>query len=338
MIEISEKKKELFELMDDYWEDYKEKRDSDKPFIVKPSVPVIWFGDIEAYFSSRIRVVTVAINPSKEEFPKACERFNGYKKLANKDTLSKSDKKNLYHMLNCYFKQEGNPYYDWFYNFDVQCMGYMPEEYRALYYVQPTTFTKPDQEGKMIEKFKQIYKDAFDENKKAVLNTAVHIDLLTAIATDPTWKDLGKLPMVESEREQMENLKNHTRIKNDVDTKLLTFIRQKYLSKPELFIKLLNILNPNIVLISTAAEPFKNVFKIESEPDFRFTQTRTRKNGTSIEVKELESYLVNNRLVIWGLSSNGSPFAFSDSDKNKGFSKIYSGYSFNNGNWELIKE
>lgn len=37
--------------------------------VVLPSVPIAWFGDLEAYLDSPLRVITVGLNPSRLEFP-----------------------------------------------------------------------------------------------------------------------------------------------------------------------------------------------------------------------------------------------------------------------------
>ena len=39
------------------------------PSRVSPSIPISFFGDLHAYFSSRVRVLTVGLNPSLHEFP-----------------------------------------------------------------------------------------------------------------------------------------------------------------------------------------------------------------------------------------------------------------------------
>ena len=39
------------------------------PSRVSPSIPILFFGDLHAYFSSRVRVLTVGLNPSLHEFP-----------------------------------------------------------------------------------------------------------------------------------------------------------------------------------------------------------------------------------------------------------------------------
>lgn len=36
---------------------------------VVDTMPVVWFGDIEKYEHSEVKVVTVGINPSSHEFP-----------------------------------------------------------------------------------------------------------------------------------------------------------------------------------------------------------------------------------------------------------------------------
>ena len=36
---------------------------------VSPAVPILFFGDADAYFESPLRVVTVGLNPSLIEFP-----------------------------------------------------------------------------------------------------------------------------------------------------------------------------------------------------------------------------------------------------------------------------
>ena len=40
------------------------------PTIIKGSIPILWFGDLDAYEHSELRVVTVGINPSRMEFGK----------------------------------------------------------------------------------------------------------------------------------------------------------------------------------------------------------------------------------------------------------------------------
>ena len=44
------------------------------PIVVPGSIPVLWFGDLEAYSASPKRVVTVGINPSRKEFGALSEK------------------------------------------------------------------------------------------------------------------------------------------------------------------------------------------------------------------------------------------------------------------------
>ena len=37
-------------------------------FVVKPSLPILYFGDMVAYFKSDFKVITAALNPSDAEF------------------------------------------------------------------------------------------------------------------------------------------------------------------------------------------------------------------------------------------------------------------------------
>ena len=116
--------------------------------------PIIWFGDMEAYFRSDIRVVTVGLNPSCEEFegnhirfiiPKEPDYANGF----------------IYRAYNNYFHWSPYP---WFLsnerilkrlNFEVSYGG-----------------------SKL--------------GNPAAKNVALHIDFYTPFATKPTWGKLNK--------------------------------------------------------------------------------------------------------------------------------------------------
>jgi hypothetical protein len=39
--------------------------------VVEPSMPILYFGDVNPYRQSAVRIVTVGLNPSREEFPTA---------------------------------------------------------------------------------------------------------------------------------------------------------------------------------------------------------------------------------------------------------------------------
>lgn len=101
----------LNEIMKKYIEDYLEKKkDKDiETFIVKKSIPIIWFGNIDKYMSSKRKIVTVALNPSKEEFSET--RFNI---IDFKTCITESNILALKETLCQYFIL--NPYKSWFSN------------------------------------------------------------------------------------------------------------------------------------------------------------------------------------------------------------------------------
>lgn len=91
-------------LIQDYINDFNSKQQLD--YVVKPSIPVVWFGDMTAYQESKKKIVTIALNPSLSEFTE--KRFEQVK-LGAVDAVEK-----LAQTLNKYFKT--NPYCKWFNN------------------------------------------------------------------------------------------------------------------------------------------------------------------------------------------------------------------------------
>ena len=91
-------------LIQDYINDFNSKQQLD--FVVKPSIPVVWFGDMTAYQESKKKIVTIALNPSLSEFTE--KRFDQIN-LGAVDAVEK-----LAQTLNKYFKV--NPYWKWFNN------------------------------------------------------------------------------------------------------------------------------------------------------------------------------------------------------------------------------
>ena len=119
------------------------------PSCVSPSIPILFFGDLHAYFSSRVRVLTVGLNPSLHEFP-ADSPFRRFP-LAEGISLSEPDP--YIDTLSAYFRTD--PYRSWFSAFEPLLNGL-----EASYY-----------EGKP--------------------STALHTDICSPAATDPTWSGLG---------------------------------------------------------------------------------------------------------------------------------------------------
>lgn len=127
-----------------------------QPFLVKPSVPILFFGDSNRYFSSRLKVITLGLNPSRVEFPEADRflRFEAargvYPRILNGTCYDE-----YLRALNGYFQKPPNhPYEPWFNSFEPLLRGL-----DCSYY------------GKAA-------------------NTAVHTDICSPLATDPTWSNL----------------------------------------------------------------------------------------------------------------------------------------------------
>tara|TARA_B100001173_G_scaffold279910_1_gene262995 strand:- start:2607 stop:3527 length:921 start_codon:yes stop_codon:yes gene_type:complete len=124
-----------------------------KKYVVKQSIPILFFGDIEEYFSSKIKIVTAALNPSDKEFidedSKPIDRFP-----------EKNKKDNNYTALKNYFKKKNNPYRDWF--------------------------------DESFEPILEGIKSSYYSDKKGFSNRAIHTDICSPLATSPTWTDLNK--------------------------------------------------------------------------------------------------------------------------------------------------
>lgn len=244
---------ELNDLIDSYWSDYVKHKDKD--YIVKPSIPIVWFGDMEAYKKSKIKVITIAINPSNNEFPNGADgepsfsRFLKAKELYKKDTLSQDDKILLAQTLNSYFKNE--PYMEWFKRFE-----------------------KP--------------LNILDVSYKNGENIALHIDIYTALATNPTWGNLDE-------------------------------IQQNKIISINLFEKLLDYLKPDVMIYSANYEEFKRIFLEQGqnwqEKEYSY---KTDKNKTM----KIVVFRIDGRLVIFGSNVRGNPLQLKDDFIKETFSEI----------------
>ncbi len=158
-----------------------------EPFVVKPSIPILYFGDSQAYFTSRLKVITVGLNPSRVEFPEgdrfqrfpAAENIEGYRSNNEVDAVTRQ-------ALDDYFRNK--PYREWFDpSFELLLNGL-----GASYY------------GKLP-------------------NTALHTDIGSPVATDPTW----------------------TRLRDDQRTQLQA-------DGIRLWHRLVEVLEPDVIVISVA--------------------------------------------------------------------------------------
>ena len=123
-------------------------RAADRTCRVTPAVPILFFGDLDAYLASPLRAVTVGLNPSRKEFP-ADEPFQRFPLAEGNRGPSR-----YLDAMSAYFRTK--PYSGWFNAFEPLLNGL-----GASYY-------------------------------KNSASTALHTDICTPVATDPTWSRLDK--------------------------------------------------------------------------------------------------------------------------------------------------
>ena len=123
-------------------------------YVVHPAVPILYFGDRKAYENSALRVITAALNPSRTEFPDG-DRFRRFRcaEGVSAELLDDHQLERYLGGLEAYYR--GEPYRRWFAALEpiLQGMG-------ASFY--------PGGDS-----------------------TALHTDICTPLATDPTWSRLS---------------------------------------------------------------------------------------------------------------------------------------------------
>ena len=153
-------KKKLYGLIDEYWKDFCACRNLD--IILKQSVPIIWFGNLNEYEKSEKKIITVALNPSDREFEYegkfSFHRFPMLEGLNKHDSLSKADRDMLIKGYNQYFK---NDYLSWFNTYEKIMGDSFPDGIKASYF-------------------------------EVGANRVIHIDYYTALATNQKWTYIGK--------------------------------------------------------------------------------------------------------------------------------------------------
>lgn len=80
----------------------------DAGVLTPPGMPILWFGDLDGYQRSQLRIITVGLNPSDAEFPQG-----SYERFPKVNATSGFPSANRYKSaLNDYFRV--NPYRKWF--------------------------------------------------------------------------------------------------------------------------------------------------------------------------------------------------------------------------------
>lgn len=113
--------KKLIDKTIEYYNKYK-----DEQIVVNPSLPILYFGDLEAYKSSRIKVLTVGKNPSDNEF---CLKKNENYSFVRFSRWDPCDN-NLVETLNEYFRDR--PLNQWFSSFEPILNGFSCSYYNNV--------------------------------------------------------------------------------------------------------------------------------------------------------------------------------------------------------------
>jgi hypothetical protein len=121
-------------------------------FAVKPSLPILYFGDTEAYRDSQRRIVTVGKNPSLYEFRMKNGKGCSYYRFPQWDPA----KSNLREVLDSYYRTK--PYSEWFRSYENVLNGF-----DASYFPSGSF------------RFRSL-----------------HTDICSPLATDPTWSNLPR--------------------------------------------------------------------------------------------------------------------------------------------------
>ena len=239
-------------LLTKVWKKFEEVKNLLPVAKIAGNFPILWFGDMDAYFHSEIRVITVGLNPSNKEFSEP--RFFTYIEKMPYHGMPNFDGTTVYethitgripvshsHWENAEFERIA-----WAYNnyFHINPFGAYFDCYekalRSLGY-------DVSYAGKKLGNYK-------------AKNTAIHIDLKSPIATDPTW---SRLTAFEKER--------------------LTC---------NLFGELIAYLRPDIVLFSTGKTDFLAEIGL-GKPDFSYPATFDDNNL-------LELYQKGGVHYVWG--------------------------------------
>lgn len=84
---------------------------------VAPAVPILFFGNVDAYLSSHIRVLTVGLNPSGHEFPNG----SPFRRFPGCAGISPADSVQYLNGLSAYFEED--PYRQWFRAYEAALEG-----------------------------------------------------------------------------------------------------------------------------------------------------------------------------------------------------------------------
>lgn len=254
----------LTELVNQYWTDFivwKDKKirlseiEVETNLIPIDSIPLIWHGDMDKYLNSNLKVITVSLNPHYDAFEvhKTKSQFNDYTKIKDLsclDILSNESINDLKQIYNDYF----STYKRW----------------------------NDDSLFKVYEQLLNIVGSSY--SNEAYKNSCLHLDMYSALATNPIWTKLSS-----------------------VDKQL-----PQQIQNVELFKQLLEFLNPDLILVSVAKD------KVEKDllnNDYIKVKTFIKKDNKNEYSILYKSNIRNKPLhVLWGRYYN-KPFGYAKSDE-----------------------
>lgn len=260
---MSEMNQTLQKLIKICWSDFKKLEKEHPDLVVQNSIPILWFGDIDAYFESKKRILTVAINPSNLEFMEKNGqrasvklRFPAASKIADEETLDDADCE-IYKKAMCeYFSQNK---VSWFDNYE-----------------------------RILKKLNASYECILGNE----VNTAIHIDIHTPVATREKWSSVCK-------KGQDEIVKTANTIK---------------------FESLFNFLNPDVTLVSYHRDEVK---KFPNIPNLTVWSKKCGEYKGKHSNAFVSLYrLTNGKALISGLNMNGDPFGGYNEFYDKAFAEM----------------
>ena len=241
---------ELDDVVDRVWAAHRAAVHSGIGSVVVPSIPIAWFGDLEAYLHSPLRVITVGLNPSRLEFPRADPflRFPRARELAG-DALDAEGRAVYAGAMNDYFRRE--PYSAWF---------------------------RPSFEEFLLGLGASFYGSA--------ACTALHTDLCSPIATDPTWSGLG---------EERQTLREEG---------------------VRLWHELVRLLEPDVIVASVARRHLDEI-RFEWDGAWRVVHTIDRQNPYLVEARNLVVGPNKQATLIFGRAAQKAFATIGSADKRR---------------------
>jgi hypothetical protein len=228
----------LQRLIDESWREYDSHRHKD--LLVTPSIPILFFGDLQRYITSPIRVVTVGLNPSRAEFPDT-NRFQRFPKAYNLDAMATDSTFHRQYIasLSDYFRTD--PLMRWFSAYEHILNG-MDTSYRD-----------------------------------GAVNTALHTDICSPLATDPTWSRLNP-----GQRTALES------------------------RGTALWHRLITYFAPSVLLVSVAREK-RNRITFQATTEWETMHMIPRDNPYHVQTRTVRVIAGKDTFVIFGAAAN-TPF------------------------------